>query len=103
MLQDLTNGDVVWESKYGTRGSISSTLLVSLCAWKQDGEKALEAGGVVLGYIDIETNGLLACEISTPGFGDKRSRNGFYRGKWHQKEIDRWNKSTHGNGTLTGL
>ena len=57
----------------------------------------------MLGYIDIETNGLLACELSIPGAGDRRSRTGFFRGKRHQKEIQQWNKSSGGHGTLIGL
>ncbi|WP_289245284.1 Mov34/MPN/PAD-1 family protein [uncultured Methylophaga sp.] len=103
MLRYLGNGDVIWESKNGTRGAISLALMQSLCSWKQKDASSREAGGVVLGYIDIETNGLLACEFSKPGAGDRRSRNGFFRGKRHQKEIDQWNKSSGGNGTLIGL
>lgn len=102
MLQRLGNGDYIWQSVSGENGSISNEVLNKLCAWRQSAMRAPEAGGVLLGFIDIETSGLLATEITTPGFGDKRTRTGFYRGRRHQREVKRWHEKTI-NGTLIGL
>ncbi len=102
MLQRLGNGDYIWQSASGEIGSISNEVLSKLCTWRQSAMRDLEAGGVLLGFIDIETSGLLATEITTPGFGDKRTRTGFYRGRRHQREVKRWHEKTI-NGTLIGL
>lgn len=102
MLQRLSNSDYIWKSAWSDNGSISSEVLNKLGAWRQSEIEAPEAGGALLGFIDIETNGLLVTEITTPDFGDKRTRTGFYRGRGHQRELKRWHEKTI-NGTLIGL
>lgn len=103
MLRQLSTGHYVWNVASGKSGSISPQLVEKLRSWKQTRPWNKEAGGIILGFIDKDTNGLLAEEITFPGVGDKRSRNSFFRGPRHQKEAEMWNKSTSGHGTQLGL
>lgn len=103
MLQRLTTGHYVWALTSGERGSISPQLIVELARWKQNRPRSTEAGGLILGFIDKDTKGILAEEITKPGSGDKRTRTSFYRGPRHQVEAEQWNQSTLGHGTQLGL
>lgn len=85
------------------RGSFPSTFIEPLTHWRQHGCLSREAGGLALGYIDIETGGLLAEKLTLPGRGDKRSRTGFFRGPRHQEEAVEWHRSTGTRGTMLGL
>lgn len=103
MLQELSNGNWAWKISDEIRGNLSIGLIKSLSTWRQGGIFTREAGGLILGFIDIETEGLLAEIISTPCWGDKRRRNSFYRGEGHQVKADAWHSNTDGHGTLMGL
>lgn len=103
MLQQLSNGNWVWKITNEIRGSFSVPLIESLSSWCQINMFAREAGGLILGFTDIETDGLLAEVITTPCWGDKRRRHSFYRGDGHQVKADYWHKKTDGRGTLLGL
>lgn len=103
MLQRLSNGCVVWSTKEGIRGSLSQDLIRRLFIWNQRCPHSKEAGGLILGFVDSDTNGLLAEELTTPGQGDKRSRTSFFRSKRHQREAELWNLETDGKGTQLGL
>lgn len=103
MLQQLSNGNWSWQISSVIRGSISSTFIQTLTPWCQHGRLSREAGGLALGYIDIETGGLLAEKLTLPGKGDKRSRTGFFRGDRHQLEAAEWHRSTGTRGTMLGL
>ena len=85
------------------RGSFPSTFIQALTHWCQHGWLSREAGGLALGYIDIETGGLLAEKLTLPGRGDKRSRTGFFRGPRHHMEAVEWHRSTGARGTILGL
>ncbi len=79
------------------------SFIKALTHWRQFNRLALEAGGLALGYIDIETTGLLVEKLTIPGQGDKRSRTGFFRGPSHQIEAAKWHRSTGARGTVLGL
>lgn len=102
MLRQLSSGYVVWEVD-GIRGAFSPELLTSLKKWQQTGFFSREAGGVLLGFIDKDTNGLLAEAHTSPGKGDKRSRTGFFRSERHQKELSAWHRTNLGRGAQIGL
>lgn len=103
MLQQLSNGNWAWKISDEIRGSLSATLIKSLSNWCQISIFSREAGGLILGFTDIETEGLLAELITTPCWGDKRKRHSFYRGERHQLKADAWHSKTDGRGTLIGL
>lgn len=103
MLQQLSNGNWIWRISDEIRGSLSSALIRSLSNWCQHKIYSKEAGGLILGFTDIETEGLLAEIITTPCWGDKRKRSSFYRGRGHQKAADAWHISTNCRGTMIGL
>lgn len=103
MLRQLSNGNLAWQISAGIRGSLSADFIHSLTRWCQRGEFAREAGGLILGFIDIDTGGLLADSITTPCWGDKRSRYSFYRGHGHQTKATQWHRNTDGHGTILGL
>lgn len=103
MLRRLTSGHVVWEATDGIRGTLSPALIKSLSSWSQKRFYSKEAGGLILGFVDSETNGLLAEEITTPGIGDRRSRTSFFRSERHQLDAEAWNVKTKGKGTQLGL
>lgn len=103
MLHQLSNGNWAWQISEEIRGSLPSTFIESLSRWRQRNLIAREAGGIILGFIDIETGGLLA-EINTvPGRGDKRTRTSFYRGPHHQAKAIEWHRDTDSRGTMLGL
>ena len=62
-----------------------------------------ESGGLLLGFVDIESEGLLVEDLTHPTAGDRQSRFGFFRGKRHQKRAVSWNTETAGRGTQLGL
>lgn len=103
MLQRLTSGHVVWETKGGACGSLSPDVIRKLLSWAQRRFYSKEAGGLILGFVDSDTNGLLAEDLTVPGPGDQRSRTTFFRSARHQKEAERWNMQTNGKGTQLGL
>lgn len=103
MLQQLSNKNWVWQLSNNVRGNFSSETIAKLTKWKQTCIFSREAGGLLLGFIDIETNGLLVESITTPCWGDKRSRYGFYRGTGHQKQANKWHQDTEQHGTIVGL
>ncbi len=103
MLQQLSNGNWSWQISPEMRGSFPSAFIESLTHWRQHGCFSREAGGLTLGYIDIETGGLLAEKLTLPARGDKRSRTGFFRGPRHQAEAVEWHRSTGTRGTMLGL
>lgn len=103
MLRQLSNGNWVWQISADMRGSLPFGVIQSLSLWCQSGRFSREAGGLVLGFIDIETSGLLADSITTPCRGDKRSRYSFYRGNCHQVKATQWHHNTNGHGAILGL
>ncbi|CAK0740523.1 Prok-JAB domain-containing protein [Gammaproteobacteria bacterium] len=103
MLRQLSNDHWAWQISPQIRGSLPVGFIQALSRWCQRELFAREAGGIVLGFIDIETGGLLAETITTPVWGDKRSRTGFYRGVRHQVKAEDWNRNTGGRGTMLGL
>lgn len=103
MLQSLSNGSWAWKISTEMRGSLPEGLIQSLSHWCQRGLFSREAGGLILGFIDIETNGLLSELITKPCRGDKRWRYGFYRGDGHQEKVSAWHRETDGRGTMIGL
>lgn len=103
MLQRLTSGHVVWEAKEGACGSLSPDVIRKLSKWSQKRIYSKEAGGLILGFVDSDTNGLLAEELTVPGLGDQRSRTSFFRSERHQREAECWNMQTNGKGTQLGL
>lgn len=103
MLQKLSNGNWSWQISPEMRGSFPSTFIQDITHWRQHGWFSREAGGLALGYIDIETGGLLAEKLTIPGRGDKRSRTSFFRGPRHQVEAAEWHRSTGARGTMLGL
>lgn len=102
MLQHLSTGHWVWQVD-DTCGTITPELIKALCEWRQTGFFSREAGGVILGFIDSDTGGLLAERITRPGLGDQRSRYGFYRGPRHQLEAEQWHRKTAQRGTQLGI
>lgn len=102
MLRRLSSGHVVWKVE-GDSGSFSPELLQCLKNWQQASPQANEAGGVLLGFIDLETGGILAEHLTLPGTGDLRTRTSFFRGKRHQKEAEAWHRATGRRGTQLGL
>ena len=103
MLQQLSNGNWSWQISPEIRGSFPIAFIQALSSWRQIRCLSREAGGLILGYIDIETGGLLAEKLTTPGRGDQRSRTGFFRGVNHQLDAAKWHHSTAGRGTMLGL
>ena len=103
MLQRLTSGHVVWAVDGDACGSLSPQVIKKLFSWSQRRFYSKEAGGLLLGYIDSDTDGLLVADITVPGRGDRRSRMSFYRSARHQKEAEIWNTNTDGKGTQLGL
>ncbi|QXN25637.1 Mov34/MPN/PAD-1 family protein [Shewanella putrefaciens] len=103
MLQRLTSGHVVWGTNEGACGSLSPDVIRKLFSWSQKRFYSKEAGGLILGFVDSDTNGLLAEGITVPGTGDQRSRTSFFRSERHQREAELWNRKTNGKGTQLGL
>jgi Vesicle coat complex COPII, subunit SEC24/subunit SFB2/subunit SFB3 len=103
MLQRLSTGHIVWRLEENCSGSLSPKLIALLSKWAQRSFWSREAGGLLLGFIDNETEGLLGELATTPGRGDRRSRTSFYRGSRHQQEAIEWNRITDGRGTQLGL
>jgi integrative and conjugative element protein (TIGR02256 family) len=103
MLQRLSTGHIVWHLDDSSSGTLSPKLIALLSKWAQRRPWSREAGGLLLGFIDNETEGLLAEFATTPGWGDRRSRTSFYRGLRHQQEAIEWNRVTDGRGTQLGL
>jgi integrative and conjugative element protein (TIGR02256 family) len=93
----------VWEANALARGSIPIHFITQVAQWRQLRWWQREAGGVILGFIDMDTKGLLAESITHPCRGDKRTRTGFFRGLGHHKKIRSWHAETGGRGTLIGL
>ena len=102
MLRQLSSGHIVWEAE-GDRGSFSPELLQCLKRWQQTCPYSNEAGGVLLGFIDADTGGMLVERITQPSVGDLRTRKSFFRGKQHQKEAEAWHRTTGRRGTQLGL
>lgn len=103
MLRRLTSGHVVWEATDDACGSLSPALIKKLTNWSQKRFYSKEAGGLILGFVDSDTNGLLAEEITVPGAGDRRYRTSFFRSERHQQDAEVWNIKTKGKGTQLGL
>lgn len=103
MLRMLDDGYLVWQLENIAMGSICPSLATELKKWKQTSIFSKEAGGVLLGFIDSNTDGLLCETLTKPGKGDKRGRCNFFRGKRHQSEANDWHKATKGKGTQLGL
>jgi integrative and conjugative element protein (TIGR02256 family) len=103
MLQKLSNGNWSWQISPEMRGSFPSMFIQELTHWRQCGWFSREAGGLALGYIDIDTGGLLSEKLTLPGRGDKRSHTGFFRGPRHQMEAAEWHRKTGTRGTMLGL
>lgn len=103
MLQRLSTGHVVWHLEDGSSGALSPKLIGWLADWAQRNPDSTEAGGLLLGFIDIDTQGLLVESLTVPGKGDKRSRASFYRGSKHQVEAEKWHNANYGHGTQLGL
>ena len=103
MLRRLISGQVVWKTKEGACGPLSPEVIRKLSSWSQSRFYSKESGGLILGFIDSDTNGLLAEELTVPGPGDKRSRTSFFRSERHQQEAELWNMQTNGRGTQLGL
>lgn len=103
MLQRLTSGHIVWRTEDGACGSLSPEVIEKLSRWAQRRFYMKEAGGLILGFVDNDTNGLLAEEVTVPGGGDRRSRTSFFRSERHQREAEIWNSRTSGKGTQLGL
>lgn len=103
MLQRLSTGHIVWRFDESSSGTLSPKLIALLSKWAQRRLWSREAGGLLLGFIDNETEGLLAEFATSPGRGDRRCRTSFYRGPRHQQEAIEWNRITDGRGTQLGL
>lgn len=73
---------------------ISSTVLESIFKYIQKTDKALEAGGILLGREDKETNNLIIDSCTPPFPNDKRSKYSFYRiDKKHIVEYEKLNSN----------
>ncbi|HEI8504902.1 TPA: Mov34/MPN/PAD-1 family protein [Serratia marcescens] len=103
MLQYLTSGHVVWGTKDGACGALTPAVIRKLSKWTQNRFYSKEAGGLMLGFVDSDTNGLLVEDLTVPGSGDQRSRTSFFRGERHQREAELWNIQTNGRGTQLGF
>lgn len=103
MLRLLTSGHVVWETEEGACGSLSPDVIRKFFSWSQKHFYSKEAGGLILGFVDSDTNGLLVEDLTVPGQGDQRSRASFFRSERHQREAELWNIQTNGRGTQLGL
>lgn len=103
MLHILDDGKHIWVSGNGITGSLAAEVILDLKSWIQRRILSREAGGVVLGFIDSETSGLIAEKLTTPTKGDKRSRYGFFRGGKHQQLANKWHVSSNLKGTVIGL
>lgn len=85
-------------NRVGSKGRlvIDKDVVSSLLAYRQVSRNSTEAGGLLLGRHLLSCHHLAVDEISKPQPGDRRSRNGFYRGRGHHKTaIKRWKKSNH--------
>lgn len=71
---------------------ISSEVIKTIYKYIQKTDKAFEAGGILLGREDIETNNLIIDFCTEPFYNDKRSRFKFERiDKKHITEFERIN------------
>jgi len=66
MLQRLSTGHIVWRLEENCSGSLSPKLIALLSKWAQRSFWSREAGGLLLGFIDNETEGLLGELATTP-------------------------------------
>ena len=103
MLQRLSSGHLVWHMDNGASGTLSPELIQMLARWAQSKPWSTEAGGVLLGFIDTDTQGLLVEALTVPGKGDKRTRTSFYRGPKHPREAENWHRDNDCHGTQLGL
>jgi integrative and conjugative element protein (TIGR02256 family) len=103
MLRRLSTERVVWRTDDGAVGSLAVPAVKELSNWRQRSFLAREAGGVLLGFLGEESNGLLVEQCTVPSNGDRRSRYSFYRGPQHQMQAEKWHQNTHGYGTQLGL
>lgn len=102
MLQYIGEGRVYFELN-NVSGNIDASVIEQLKKYKQTHFMAREAGGILLGYLDIYSQGLLVEECTVPCFGDKRARHSFYRGKGHQKKAEKWWRENNQKGLELGV
>jgi integrative and conjugative element protein (TIGR02256 family) len=99
-----SNHNLIWAVDSFACGSISSSTLINLLKYVQFQREDDESGGVLLGYIDASTNGLLIENATFPGGGDISSRTSFFRSHRHQQDANKWiSQSLEKKGTQLGL
>jgi len=82
---------------------LSSDVLIILKKYVQDGNRAQEAGGVLIGRFLKENGDVVIDAVTEPMAGDKRTRYSFYRAKKrHQNIIDSFWKESEGTITYLG-
>ncbi|MCA6702548.1 Mov34/MPN/PAD-1 family protein [Klebsiella pneumoniae] len=99
MLRIIESGQLIWNIEGIATGCLSKKVITHLLNFVQKGRYAHESGGVLLGYIDSDTNGLLVENATFPGSGDCSSRTSFYRSSRHQEDAESWISLTNGKGT----
>jgi integrative and conjugative element protein (TIGR02256 family) len=102
MLQYIDEGRVYFELN-NVRGNIDTGVINQFKNFKQNSFLAREAGGILLGYLDQYSQGLLVEKCTVPCYGDKRTRFSFYRGKGHQKKAEKWWEKSNLKGLNLGV
>lgn len=91
-----------FEKNDNNRLIIDSSVIQKFIQYQQNTQNDYEAGGLLLGRHLKDCSHLAVDYISEPQRGDKRSRYGFFRGKWHQKTAHKYWESSNGTCTYLG-
>ncbi|MBF4991863.1 Mov34/MPN/PAD-1 family protein [Methylophilus sp. QUAN] len=102
MLQYIGEGRVYFQLA-NVSGNIDVSVIEQFKKYKQTNFMSREAGGILLGYLDLYSNGLLIEKCTVPCFGDKRTRFSFYRSNKHQKKAEKWWRETNEKGVSLGI
>ena len=92
-----------WTESNGDVGVFSTLVQNTWYQYRQTRLWHKEAGGILMGRCDPDSQAMLVDELTLPGRGDKRTRHSFFRSERHNLELQTYWKQTNQLGGLLGL
>ncbi len=91
----MSKENLTFLRRNGGRLQIGAEASAAMLTFRQDTPEKLEAGGVLLGRRILGGDDIVVDRVTSPMFGDRRSRTRFFRARrLHQAQIDAaWRKS----------